>query len=321
MTYQTTFVSSEFEERKRRALLSGARRFYFMGHEFHYAYSSNLMVLKEEIGESLFKIERTLARLGEKIRNEYERSCLLDEVFCSCGLDGYPYSKKLEWLYFKNKPMDVKYRTMPLKNLSLAVGFSPSSPCKTHNDIKKGLETLKELRGVFKKEDILIWTLIEHFLFEYIHPLETRNGIFGRYRVHKNLKGTPYEFLGMRFAASFSNGKKDYFLSFKRSELTFDLNDYLELLLSKINDEISKCLQDLREKEKRWNAFVKRMESMHFKGGELLTLKGMAMMKIFTRQKINLSRLARILNKSERSVFRHVLRLKRLGFDGFDTPK
>lgn len=321
MTYQTSFVSSEFEERKRRALLSGARRFYFMGYEFHYAYSSNLMFLKEEIGESLFKIEKTLARLGEKIRNEYERSCLLGEVFCSCRVDGYPYSKKLEWLYFKNKPIDIKYRTKPLKNLSLAVGFAPSSPCKSHNDIKKGFETLKELRVTFKKEDVLIWTLIEHFLFEYIHPLERQNGIFGRYRVYRNLKGTPYEFIGMRFAASFSNAEKDYFLSFKRSELTFDLNDYLELVLSRINDEISRCLQDLREKEKRWNACVKRMECMHLKGGELSTAKGMAMMKIFTRQKMNLSRLARILNKSERSIFRHALHLKRLGFNDFDTPK
>ncbi len=317
MTYQTTFVSSESEEKKRRALLSGARRFSFSGYEFYYSYSPSLQTLKERITIGLYQIEKILNRLGPIVKKEYQRSCLLHEISCSCSLDNYPYLRRLEWLYLKNKPIPAEIRTSPIKNLSLKAGFSTSSPCKNDKDIGSAIAKLEELDGRFRNEDRLIWSLVRHFLFEFIHPYRSMNGVIGRYQIYKNLEGTPYEFLGMKFAASFLNQQKSYFLSFKQAESSFDLNDYLEIVLERLFNEISKTLQDLEEKEKTWNRCATKLDAYKFNSGELKTAKGMLMMRIFSKQKLNLTRLAHILQKSERSVFRHALSLKHIDFDMF----
>ncbi len=317
MSYPNTFVSSEHEENKRRALLSGARRFSFGGREFFFAYSPSLMSLKEGILKNLYEIEKILNRLGPTIRREYEHSCILDEAMASCSLDEYPRMRRLEDLYLKEKPMVIKNRVNPLKNLSLKVGFSVSSPCKDETDVRLGLEKLKSMRERFLKEDTLIWALIEHFVFEYIHPYEIMNGLIGRFLTYRNLKGSIYEFLGTRFSASFNDDQKKYFMAFKRSEMSFDLNEYLELICQSLLNELNKNRLDLEEKERRWKLTLERLNKISMSIGEQETIKGVLMMRLFRKQKLNLSRLARVLNKSERTVFRHMSSLKTMDLEGF----
>lgn len=321
MSYLSTFISSEHEENKRRALLNGARLFSLGGKEFYFAYNPSLMVLKEGINKNLYEIEKILNRLGPSIKKEYEHSCLLEEVKASCALDGYPFLRRLEGLYLTNKPLVAENRVTPIKNLSLKAGFSVSSPFKNKEDIEAGMSSLKELSEKLLKEDVLIGTLIEHFAFEYVHPYQKMNGLIGRHLVYQNLKDSIYEFLGARFSCSFIDDKKKYFIAFKRSEFSFDLNEYLELICESLLNELNKIREDLEAKEKRWNTCLDRLHKLHLRRGQFETLKGLLMMKVFKKQKLNLTRLAKVLNKSERTVFRHMSMFKPLILGSLDTPK
>lgn len=308
MNYQSLFLSSQREEERKRDLIQGSRSFRYRGEIYYYAYTAKIVSLKERILSAIHQINRLLLNLDEAARKEILRSNIMEEVVSSLEIDGYPYSRKLEKYYFEDCPPPIKMREKPLKNLSLRVGFTVAPPCQKKDEIKEAKDQLEQWIEENAYEDILVTNLVYHFAFETLHPFQSWNGILGRAYLSKRLSHTIYEYIAYRISAYFKADVRRYFLSFKdaqNSKNHCNIGIFIEKMMEIIVEGVERDALELKEKVRRYKGQVALIEKLDLKDGEKETMQGILMMRVFSYRKISLSRLAALLGKSERTIFRH----------------
>ena len=316
---QPLFFSSRVEEEKRRDFLLGSRRFRLGETEFYYSYSPHICRLKERIlvaSLTLSKIRRSLDAVSQSFEEAGRR---LREADASAALDQYAPSALVRRAYRQGSHI-LKFPTRQTvrKNLSVVAGFSIASRFNGVIAISEGLEKADSIAASLVEEDSLIAALVAHFLFEYIHPFERGNGLYGRMRLTESLRSSPYEEIADSLSFYFEQDPQRYFLSFKRSEAAVahgNLNDYLEAILALIADGAEAECVLLENIAKSVQDELYLLPSYSLTKKELQVGEAFVKMRAYRPSRVSFRSLAKMLGLSERTFYRCLASLQTKGLD------
>ncbi len=213
---------------------------------------------------------------------------------------------KLDGILFRKEPVSVV-----------------SSTKVTHKGIIPEEKIIKKLEELlqFRKSDKyppLAQIMLQHYMFEYIHPYYDGNGRIGRFMIYQDLKKVLDDFSAITFSYSINRNKNKYYSAFEETSNVLnngEATEFISEMLSILNYGQELMIEKLRKSVYDFDKALKHLFDLNFTDEVKDLMYILIQSKLFSTDfnRINYKGLRDMIKKGKTKLKKNLLNLEQLG--------